>query len=228
MMHSWPIIILPACTFPPNSQTMSRQKELCANITHIQRHMPNSRIIVVDSGHQPPMLSSSVELVYSPDIYSRNPSIGEVLMLLRGLDGLAPEQRILKLHARCPLSNFSQLKLILSEKQGFVLLSKNLFSWKNPDINKFPYVDTRVFCLRAGVMKTLLEYGLEYLQNSEINFEQAMLPAIYRTPGAIELVLTSGSFFPILKGKSGHGRNYNSPSSLLRSHIKALLFRVGL
>lgn len=227
MMENAPLVLLPACTFPRGNRSPERAAELQANLFHIHHHMPDSRILLVDSGDVMPELPDFVESLHCPELFSSNPSLGEATLLLRGLDSLGDNQRILKLHARCPVVNFSQLQRFMALNNEFLLLSRNIFSWNGKGINRFPYVDTRVFCLRTVIMRRLLVLAMQHMQNAEINFEQSMVPALFTMPAVTNITVTRGPFFPILRGRSGHGRDYSSISSLVRSNVKAILYRFG-
>ena len=223
-----PLVLLPSCSYPSGYIADHRQKELWDNIEYIHYQIPYSRILVVDTGEKAPVLPSYAKLIYLPHSYSNNHSVGEIQMLLEGLKDLHNDQLVLKLHARCKLLNFKKIKKLIITNQEFMLLNKNIFSSKNFGIDRLPYIDTRVFCVRASSLRILLNIALDYSLAGVKYFEHSIMASFYKMPDFAYIVITNGSFYPILLGSSGHGRNYSSLYSLTRSYLKSILFRFGL
>lgn len=221
-------VILPACTYPVPNASNERQDNLLQNIRHIQRHFAGASIIVVDNGIKAPSVPEGIRCIYCPELATKNASLGEADLLIAGLYAVPDEAMVLKLHARCPLDNMSSMCRSQSLSSGFLLLTRNVFSWRNSGLDRLPYIDTRVFYLPAGVARRLLACARDALRQGNINFEQAMLSAVYQNPAFAPYVITSGGFFPIFSGMAGHGKNYSSPASRIRSRVKAALYRLGL
>jgi len=221
-------VILPACTYPVLNASDDRQEDLSKNIRHIRRHFPGASIVVVDNGKKAPYVPEDVLCIYCPELATDNASIGEAELLIAGLATVPDEAMVLKLHARCPLVNMDRMCKSQSLLNGFLLMSRNVFSWRNSGLDRLPYIDTRVFYLPADIALTLLKSAREALRKGNINFEQSMLLAVYQNPAATRYVVTSGNFFPVFSGMAGHGKNYSSPASRVRSYVKAGLYRIGL
>jgi hypothetical protein len=221
-------VILPACTYPAPNASNDRQENLLENIRHIQRHFTGTSIVVVDNGSKAPSVPEGIQCIYCPELVTKNASLGEAELLIAGLSTVPDQAMVLKLHARCPLDNMGRMYRSRSLSSGFLLLTRNVFSWRNSGLDRLPYIDTRVFYLPAGVARSLLICARDALRQGNINLEQAMLLAVYQNPAFSPYVVTSGCFFPIFSGMAGHGKNYSSPASRIRSRVKAALYRLGL
>lgn len=223
-----PVVMLPACTFPTDDAAPERQADLLHNLKYLRGHMPHCRIIVCDNGVRRPQVPDEVELVHDLSAHSTEPSLGECLNLLTGLDKLPDETLVLKLHARCTLENIRAFKAFQSKHTEFLLVSPNFWGKGATGYDEMPYCETRVFALRAGTMRILLEETLALLKANGGRIEQALLSVILRDPKNAALATTRGSFFPIMGGTSGHGRHYGSLLGKARSKVKAGIYRFGL
>jgi hypothetical protein len=224
------VIILPVCVFPTGEEPYSRLHQLVENIRHIQKYFPVSKIVVVDNGKIAPELSDviGVELLYFPHLSTNQPSLGEATMLLHALNTIESNSMVLKLHARCRLTNIEQLKSYIESHGEFLLLCRNLFNSMAQGTDKLPYIDTRVLYLRHELLIRVLSDAIDRLtQYSVFNLEQAMLPCVY-SDSFNNIVVTKGKFFPKLSGQAGHGRDYNSFLSRIRAYMKCCLYRVGI
>ena len=124
--------------------------------------------------------------------------------------------------------NILQLKKQIQIHGEFLLLNRNFFANKNEGIDRLPYIDTRVFCLNKKTLKLLLEDCYESIEEKNIKFEHAALSSVLRIPELSRCVFTHGVFYPIMSGLSGHGRNYSSCFSKLRSIMKSIFYKFGV
>ncbi|NVZ08092.1 hypothetical protein HW932_02300 [Allochromatium humboldtianum] len=221
-------VLLPACTFPNKDTNGAREVDLQENLLYLGAKLPEAQFVVCDNGQRAPDVPAGVTLVHDRGAFSDNPSIGECRNLLSGLHCLDDEALAIKLHARCKLLNFRAFDAFLQENHAFFLASPNIWSHGPHGYDELPYLDTRVFAARVGILRRLLADTLALLESEGGRMERAMLAVVLRRPEDCALVHTSGSFFPILSGAAGHGRNYTSPTALVRSYIKALIYRFGL
>lgn len=221
-------VLLPACTFPTEDTDRAREADLQENLRYLGEKLPEAQFVVCDNGQRAPDVPSGVTLVHDRGAFSENPSIGECRNLLSGLHCLDDETLAVKLHARCKLLNFVAFKAFFQESGAFFLASPNIWGHAAQGYDELPYLDTRVFAARVGTLRRLLTDTLALLESEGGRMERAMLAVVLRRPEDCALVHTSGSFFPILGGAAGHGRNYSSPAALVRSYLKALIYRFGL
>lgn len=223
-----PVLLLPACSYPSDTADDTRETDLNGNLRFLMRARPGARIVLCDNGRRAPRVPPQVTLMHDPGAFSSDASIGECRNLLNGLRDLADDTRVLKLHARCKLRNFADLDRFLANAPEFFLASPNLWGKASGGYDELPYIDTRVFVARAELLRRVLSQTLDLLETSGGRMEQALLAVLMRRPTDCALVHKRGSFFPILEGTSGHGRNYGSVASRLRARVKASIFRLGL
>ena len=222
-----PVVLLPACTFPTEDAATERQYDLLHNLGFIREHLPECRIIVCDNGVRPPQVPDGIELVHDLGARSTEPSTGECLNLLAGLTALEDETLIFKMHARCTLENMAAFKRFQADNAEFFLVSPNVWGKDDAGYDELPYVETRVFVAKAGTLRRLLSETLTLLQDKGGRIEQALLSVILRDPADSALARTRGSFFPVMGGTSGHGRQYGSFLGKARSRVKAGIYRFG-
>lgn len=227
-MLSRPVILLPSCAYPEAVSDSSREFDLCLNIDYIRKFFPDSPIVVVDNGFLRPKLPVGVGLIHCPSLFTKNPSLGEARMLLVGASNIASGEVVLKMHSRCMLRNVKALKRLLNNKREFILMNRNIFGADLRGVNRFPYVDTRIFALEADLIRTIFNNAIRYLEGGVENLEQATLASFYELPQFANRVMSSGGFYPVFYGRSGHGRNYESSGSYIRSFLRCSAFRLGL
>ena len=221
-------IILPSCAYPNNDPSPEREIALRENIRHIQGFLPDRRIIVADNGTHAPDLCTDVTLFHDPLAFSKDPSIGECRNLVNALQSIEHSSNVIKLHARCKLSNTQAFRTFLRDNGEFLLVNRNIWARSSNRYGVLPFIDTRVFAVRADRLRRLIEITLATLEADGGQFEQAMLSAVMRSPADCSITFARGPFFPIFEGQSGHGRNYSSATARMRSHTKACIFRLGL
>lgn len=221
-------VLLPACTYPTEDTDRTRETDLQGNLRYLGKKLLGAQLVVCDNGQRVPDVLAGVSLVHDRDAFSDNPSIGECRNLLNGLRCLDDEALAVKLHARCELLNLRAFEAFFQKNREFFLVSPNIWGHAAQGYDELPYLDTRVFAARAVTLRRLLTETLALLENEGGRMEQAMLAVVLRRPEDCTLVHTRGSFFPILGGAAGHGRNYSSPAALVRSYVKALIYRFGL
>ena len=222
-----PVVMLPACTFPSEDAAPERQADLLHNLAYLREHMPHCRILVCDNGVRLPDVPEGVELIHDLSARSTDPSLGECLNLLAGLKTLADDTLVIKMHTRCTLENIGAFKKFWAERREFLLVSPNVWGKEAGGYDEMPYCETRVFALRAGIMRRLLTETLALLEANGGRIEQALLSVILRDPKDAALATTRGPFFPVMGGTSGHGRQYGSLLGKARSKVKAGIYRFG-
>lgn len=224
-----PVVLLPACTvLPDQPATEERQADLLRNLSYLREHLHWCRIFVCDNGLRPPHVGDGVQLIHDINARSTDPSIGECRNLLSGLRAIPDDTLIFKLHARCMLKNIGAFKTFQAANEEFFLVSPNIWGQGGFGYDELPYVETRVFAARAGTLRRLVSEALKLLEANGGRIEQAMLSVLLKDPADSAIAITRGGFFPIMGGRSGHGRQYGSLASKARSMVKTFLFRLGL
>lgn len=228
-VHELPSVALfPSCAFPDWGCGNSREQETVKNVNKFHITFPTIKPLIIDNGLMPPEVPLCADLIYCPELSTKDPSLGEARLLMRGLSEIPDGKRVLKLHARCSVSNVKRLDWQLRFGGDFILMNRNFFSWKKLGINALPYIDTRVFCLESSLLRRLLVAAIENITNSGNLMEFAFLDAVYQNPDISSFVRSRGMFYPVMQGSSGHGRNYDNYYSRIRSIIKSNMFRIGL
>ena len=228
MIHIPDIAIFPSCAFAQGFDGKKREEEMRINLDIFHHTFSSTHILVVDNGLSKPNIQSYAKLIYCPELTTNHPSIGEVTLLKRGLSDVSDNARVLKMHARCSIANIKDLKQLLRNSGDFLLLNRNIFSWFNSGLDGFPYIDTRIFCLRNDILNVFLTSSLANIMKTNSRFEHAALASIYENPQISVFVKSRGCFYPIMRGEAGHHRNYSTYTSTVRSSLKSLLFRIGL
>jgi len=223
-----PVALFPSCAFPERSCGNTREEEAFKNISKFHVKFPTIRPLIIDNGIMPPEVPLCADLIHCPELSTKNPSLGEARLLMRGLSEVPNDKRVLKLHARCGVSNVKRLDWQLRFDGDFLLMNRNFFSWKKSGINALPYIDTRVFCLESSLLRRLLAAAIESITKSGNLMEYAFLDAVYQNPDISSFVRSRGNFYPVMQGSSGHSRNYDDYYSRIRSIIKSKMFIIGL
>lgn len=222
------LAVFPSCIYAQGLNGKERELEMRENIARFHIAFPTIEVLVVDNGLSRPQTPGFAKLFYFPELNTDHPSHGEVNLLRRAIADIGDDVRVLKLHARCRVANLASLNRQLLTSGDFLLLNRNLFSWMNNGADVLPYIDTRVFCLETALLRKLLSSAACFLEKTHGRFEHAMLKGLLDNPDIYRFIKTKGCFYPVMRGQSGHDRDYDSFFSLLRSNIKSLLFRVGV
>jgi|GEM_PF-3019917 len=222
------LAIFPSCAFAQGLNGEKRELEMMENIGSFHAAFPTIEVLVVDNGVSRPRIPDFAKLSYFPELRTDHPSLGEVNLLRKAIADIGDDVRVLKLHARCRVSNLASLNRQLLTSGDFLLLNRNLFSWFNRGADVLPYIDTRVFCLESYLLRELLSSAACFIEKTHGRFEHAMLKGLLENPDIYGFVKARGCFYPVMRGQSGHIRDYDNYLSLLRSNIKSLLFRIGV
>ena len=225
------IVYLPSCSFPnaDNVSSMSqRETELISNINYLHScGFDYNKILVIDNGLRRPSVPNDVRLIHDKSLFSKNPHLGEALMTQRAADVVDSSSIILKLHSRCKLLNLRKLHKFMLINDEFVFIRRNMLRFQRPNFNKCPFAETRLYLLNSINLKSLIDKVVPLIDGS-MTFEHAFLSASYQVSHVRTNLITHGSFYPLFEGRSGHGANYSSFTSRLKSHLHELSYRLGI
>lgn len=173
------------------------------------------------------LFDPGIEYIHLDGCFSSDPAIGECTMLHEYIKNLEPNDLILKIHARCPVLNIDEFIWRLgADRKGFTL-RKGIFSDLiiRPSVER-PYVDTRIFAME-GRDSFLLKRSCEILNEMRsLKFEHALYISLFLNSGAARM--PSLRFIPRMSGRSGHGNNYSSFRSQIKSRILRAFASLGL
>lgn len=225
------IILLPACSYPSisiHSTDSLRELSLISNINYLQdQGFPLHKILVVDNGFRQPSLPTGVQLIYDNSLFSNIPQIGEALMTMKAVNSISENISVLKLHSRCKLLNLAQLIQFMNTRDEFIFVRRNMLRFSRSNFNKCPFAETRLYLLKSNNLKSIMNIVSSVVSNN-IYLEHAFLAAAYQVPDVRPNLLTHGNFYPIFEGPSGHGVNYSSITSSLKSYLHHFLYRIGV
>lgn len=195
------------------------------NINYIRRRNPGSEIHLYNNGKNIHDFNYSDVYLWSESFVSKDPSIGEALMLEEFLN--RNSGIFIKLHARCQINNLQHF--VQSSEENIFFLKKNVLSRPTTlTIDSLPYVDTRTFKANSKYISALFNCAIKKTVEGGINIEQAFLYAFYKNQEYCSVLKARSFNYPIYFGGAGHGKNYSSLRNQLLQRIKAIFYGFGL
>lgn len=217
---------------PCFSKGAQTELEIIKVIDFYRRFSVDGSKIVIMNNSPTPILGDSLfygaTIINARNLCSDSPSLGEASML-ENLCRIFPNEKFLKLHARCPVLNFSEFnRTIIGDKKFQVILRKNVFAdIAHGRLASRCYVDTRVIYFDTGFALPLFEWVKERLTLREpLQIEHEVFNYVHLLNSWTELGFWRAR--PVMAGTSGHGRRYDSLSSYLAMKVVDLLSRGGL
>lgn len=212
---------------PSLGATRSKQRsiEVLENIEYIRRCDNEAEIHVYNNGSDALQVDERIRYHCEKSMFSKNPSIGEALMLREFL--IRNKGVFIKLHARCRIHNLDFF--IKTEKNNIFLLKRNTLATPNQTtIDSLPYIDTRTFKADIENLKIFFNCAIERTLAGGINLEQAFLYSFLKNHESCHAIVTHSQNHPIYFGESGHGRNYSNLASQASQILKSFMYRFGL
>ena len=148
-------------------------------------------------------------------------------MTQKAVNIVDPSSIVLKLHSRCKLLNMKDLQKFIDNNGEFVFVRRNMFRFNRSNLNKCPFAETRLYLLNSENLKTVIDKVVLLIDDS-INFEHAFLSASYQVGRVRANLISHGSFYPRFEGQSGHGANYSSLLSKIKSYLHGISYRLGI